>query len=53
MQLRGLRETERLERRRVRHWVHRLLNGAVNRFGDMPIVGRVTWWLFGQWQRLM
>lgn len=37
----------------MRGWVHYQLNTAVNVAGDWPIVGRVLWWAFRQWQRLM
>lgn len=38
---------------KMRRWIHRRLNCLVTTFGDWPIIGRLVWWIFGQWQRLM
>lgn len=38
---------------RIRGFVHRCLNRAVLRWGDVPVLGRVLWWVSGQWQRFM
>lgn len=37
----------------MRGFIHRQLNSAVLGLGDVPWVGGVLWWLFGQWQRVM
>jgi hypothetical protein len=36
-----------------RHWGHWILNELVLRCGDWPIVGRIVWWAFGNWQHFM
>jgi hypothetical protein len=33
--------------------IHYHLNTLVLRYGHWPIVGRVVWWAFGNWQRFM
>lgn len=38
---------------RLRGWVHRKLNAAVDRWGDVPLLGRVLWFAFENWQRIM
>ena len=34
-------------------WMHWQLNSLVLTVGRWPLVGRLVWFLFGQWQRVM
>lgn len=37
----------------TRACIHRFLNECVLALGDVPIIGDLLWWAWGQWQRLM
>lgn len=32
-------------------WIHRRLEDIVRGFGDVPVAGKMVWWMLGEWQR--